>query len=251
MTPTPRPLRAGGAAALMAAVLLAGCSDEETTGTTSPSSAPTGQESTSSATDGSVISSAPPQDTATASSPDDAAATSSPATAAADDTTATTSAAPSAEAGTLTSADDSFTVRTPEGWEEALDLARENVDADQRDSIVLAAKDRERKDEFYTNVVITQEPYVGNLTSAVEQTAKQLAGKDGTYTILDPVDVDGNKAPGYTVVRTVGDTTVHQTQRWISHEGTLYSVTFSAVDSQAKATKDQLDDLLASWAWTD
>ena len=34
--------------------------------------------------------------------------------------------------------------------------------------------------------------------------------------------------PGRTV-------TVHQTQRWISHDQTLYVVTFSAVDSQAVA----------------
>ena len=244
MTPTPRTLRSGAAGALLAAVLLAGCTDEQTPGGPSSTTTPGAQDvSTSSA------------DTAetTATTGEEVSATSSPAeaTTTTEDDSAATSQPPTAEADALTSADDAFTVEIPREWEEALDLARENVDPAQQDSVVLAAKDRQRRDEFFTNVVVTQEEYVGNLTSAVEKTAKQLAGEDGTYEILDPVEVDGNKAPGYTVVRTVGDTTVHQTQRWISHEGTLYSVTFSVVDSQVKATQGQLDDILATWRWTD
>lgn len=44
---------------------------------------------------------------------------------------------------------------------------------------------------------------------------------------------------------------MHQTQRWISHEGTLYVVTFSAVETQAEAAAPELDDILSSWTWTD
>src|SRR5690606_24000166 len=135
--------------------------------------------------------------------------------------------------------------------EQALDLARQNVEEEQREAIVLAAKDRERRDEFFTNLVVTREEYVGSLTSAVEDTAEQLAGEDGEYELLDPVEVDGNQAPGYTVVREVNDTTIHQTQRWISHDGTLYSVTLSVVDSQVEETADLLDEMLATWRWLD
>lgn len=116
---------------------------------------------------------------------------------------------------------------------------------------MLAAKDVERRDEFFTNVVVTREEYVGSLTSAVEDTAEQLAGEDGEYELLEPVEVDGNQAPGYTVVREVNDTTIHQTQRWISHDGTLYSVTLSVVDSQVDDTGDVLDEMLATWRWLD
>ena len=45
------------------------------------------------------------------------------------------------------------------------------------ESILVAAKDTERIDDFFTNVVVTQEEYVQNLTSAVERTAQELAGE--------------------------------------------------------------------------
>lgn len=254
MTPTRRTLRTTGAAAVLAAVVLSGCTDEEPQDDAATDSA------AATATSTSAPASTSSDDAATTTgADDDAAATSSPGVAApsepADDAAATSEAAPATEAPAeptvLTSADESFTLEIPDGWEEALDLARENVQEEQQDRIVLATKELERKDDFFTNVVVTQEEYVGHLTSAVEETAKQLAGEDGEYEILEAVEVDGNRAPGYTVVRDVGGTTVHQTQRWISHEGTLYSVTLSAVEAQAEATEGLLDTMLASWTWLD
>lgn len=99
--------------------------------------------------------------------------------------------------------------------------------------------------------MVTQEEYVSNLTSAVEDAAEQLAGDDGEYELLDPAPVDGNRAPGYTLIRDVQGSTIHQTQRWISHDGTLYVVTFSAIESQAQDANEALDDILASWTWQD
>lgn len=224
MIPTRRTLRAVGAATLLSAFALAGCSDEEplpepTTG----SPAPQTQEPTTRA----------PEQTQT---PDDGEATTAPA----DDEDATDAAPePTDELG---AADDSFTITLPEGWEDAYDLVSE-------DGVLLAAKEIERKDEFFTNVVVTEEEYVSNLTSAVEEAAEQLAGEDGEYELLEPAPVDGNRAPGYTLVRDVQGSTVHQTQRWISHDGTLYVVTFSAIESQAQEAGQVLDEILASWTW--
>lgn len=237
MISTRRSLRTAGASALLAAVVLAGCAEEEPLET-----APTTDAST---TDDVAQTTAPDDASTTSAAPDEVAATS-----AAPDDSAVTSAAP--EGGEVVkAADDTFEVEIPTGWEQALELARENVAEDQRDAIVLAVKEIERKDDFYTNVVITREEYVGSLTSAVEDTAEQLAGEDGEYELLDPVEVDGNKAPGYTVVREVNDTTIHQTQRWVSHDGTLYSVTLSVVDSQVEATEGILDEMLSTWSWND
>ena len=237
MISTRRSLRAAGATALLAAVALTGCADEEPieTAPTTATSIPDDTEQTTAPEDASTTSAAPEEVATTSAAPDDS---------------AVTSTAP--EAGTVVKASDgTFEVEIPEGWEQALDLARENVAEDQRDAIVLAVKEVERKDDFYTNVVITREEYVGSLTSAVEDTAKQLAGEDGEYELLDPVEVDGNKAPGYTVVREVNDTTIHQTQRWISHDGTLYSVTLSVVDTQVGAAEGLLDEMLSTWSWQD
>lgn len=238
MTLTPRRHRrtvAAGVTALLALTALTGCAQEEPTNDDVSSSAPTVDDdvATTGAGDEAAV---------TSETPDEAAVTSS---APADDAAAT-STAPT----TLQAADGSFQIEVPGQWEDAIDLVED-------DSILVAAKDTERVDDFFTNVVVTQEEYVRNLTQAVEDTAEQLAGEDGEYELLDPVEVDGNRAPGYTLVREVAGETegevavVHQTQRWISHDQTLYVVTFSAVESQAGATASVLDDVLASWTWND
>lgn len=219
LTTRRRPAVTVGLAAVVALATLTGCAQEE----------PTNDEVSSS-----TEASTPPEDSATSSAPDDSAATS----------TEPDDEAAGDEPTALASADGSFEVEIPAKWEDALDLLDD-------ETILLAAKDTERVDEFYTNVVVTQEEYAKNLTEAVEDTAKELAGEDGEYELLDPADVDGNKAPGYTLVREVEGAEIHQTQRWISHDGTLYVVTFSAVASQAKDAAPVLDDILASWTWKD
>lgn len=233
MTPTPATLRTAGAAALLSVLVLAGCSDEEPLPEpTTP--APTTQEPT----DDEDATTAPGDDEEATTAPgDDEAATTAPA----DDEAATTQP-PEQEATELSASDDSFTLTLPEGWEDAYDLVEE-------EGVLLAAKEVERKDEFFTNVVVTQEEYVSNLTSAVEEAAEELAGEDGEYELLEPAPVDGNRAPGYTLVRDVQGSTIHQTQRWISNQGTLYVVTFSAIESQAEGAAGVLDELLASWTW--
>jgi hypothetical protein len=226
MTLTPASLRTAGAAALLSALALTGCSQEETLPEpTSP--APTTQAPTTQA---------PTEDEATTAPADDADVTTAPA----EDEAATQEP----EDEELSASDDSFTIVLPEGWEDASELA-------DQEGVLLAAKEIERKDEFFTNVVVTQEEYVSNLTSAVEEAAEQLAGDDGEYELLEPAPVDGNRAPGYTLIREVQGSTIHQTQRWISHDGTLYVVTFSAIESQADEAAEVLVEILASWTWQD
>lgn len=247
MTPTRRSLATLPAAALVAALALTGCTDDDAAEPTTP---------VAPAEDPVLETQEPEEDAGPATAaPDDV----EPTTAPADQEEATAAPADQEEATAapaddpaededpgeeLTAADDSFSLTLPEGWEDAADI----VDAE---AVLLAAKEIERQNEFYTNVVVTQEEYVGNLTSAVEETAQQLAGEDGEYELLDPAPVDGNLAPGYTLVRDVQGSTVHQTQRWVSHEGTLYVVTFSAIDSRAEDVAGALDDMLASWTWND
>ncbi|ANS80410.1 hypothetical protein SGUI_3014 [Serinicoccus hydrothermalis] len=229
MTTTRASLRTAGAASLLALLSLAACADEEPVAEPPATSSPTEEPSASEEPSA--------DDTEQTTSADEATQT---------EEAATTSAPEEPKELELAASDDAFTVTLPGTWEDATATAQ-----DQTDAAVLAGRDGERVDDFYTNVVITQEEYVGNLTSAVEQAAEELAGEDGEYELLDPAEVDGNQAPGYTLVRDVQDVTVHQTQRWVSHEGTLYVVTFSAVDSQAEDAAPVLDDLLASWTWTD
>lgn len=235
MTLTPRrhrPVATAGVSVLLALTALAGCAQEEPTNDEVGLSGPTvdddraTEEATTTDDEAGATSQAPEESAATSSSPEDDAAA--------------TSQAPT----TLEAADGSFEIEIPGRWEDAIDLVDD-------ESILVAAKDTERVDDFFTNVVVTQEEYVANLTSAVEASAEELAGEDGEYELLEPVEVDGNRAPGYTLVREVGGASVHQTQRWVSHDQTLYVVTFSAVESQAEDAAPVLDDILASWTWND
>lgn len=237
MTPWRRSLRVVPAAAVLAALALTGCSEEQTPaeGTATQAPAPVDPAPTTEGTTGPAD-----DEQATTAPADDEQVTTAPA----DDEAATTAPVAGDPGGSLDAADGSFSLALPEGWEDAADLV-------EADAVLLAAKEIERRDEFFTNVVVTQEEYVGNLTSAVEETAQQLAGEDGEYELLDPAPVDGNLAPGYTLVRDVQGSTVHQTQRWVSHEGTLYVVTFSAIESQAQDAAAALEEMLASWTWND
>lgn len=224
MTTTSRRHRPATTAAtvLLGLAVLAGCATEKPTDDEVTSSAPVSQDEES-------ATSAGPEDT------DGAEQTAQPS-----DDAAVTSSGPVV----LTAADGSFTVEIPGTWEDALELVED-------EAVIVAAKDRTLVDGFFTNVVVTQEEYVRSLTSAVEEAAVELAGEDGEHTMLEPAAVDGNTAPGFVIVREVEGTTMHQTQRWISHDGTLYIVTLSALEEQAEESAELLDDILASWTWTD
>lgn len=226
MTPTRRFRAAVCATALLGALVVTGCADEE------PADEQPTTASPNPTTDDATATTAPPPDdratTATAAPPEDGA------------TTAT--ARPTEESVEVTAGDGSFSITLPAGWEDVSEL----VD----DDVLLAAKESERIDDFFTNVVVTRDEYVPNLTSAVEAAAERLAGEDGEYELLELAPVAGHRAPGYVLVRDVQGTTVHQTQRWISR-GTLYVVTFSAVESRADEAAPALEEILSSWTWHD
>lgn len=225
-TPSSRRLAAAGLVTALVVTGLTGCAQEE----------PTHEEVTSSVPTDAAPSTSGPEDDATTSAPDDAEG--STADAEATTSTPTQSAAPTP----LASADDSFEIEVPANWEDALDLVAE-------DGVLLAAKDTERVDDFYTNVVVTTEKAVKNLPESVEKAAKDLSGEDGDYELLEAVEVDGEEAPGLSIVRDVDDRQVHQTQRWINHDKVLYVITFSAVESQSEDVAPVLEDILASWSW--
>lgn len=248
-----QPRRAVGttAAALLALALVAGCADEAPTNVEQPSATeevsagpePTEEEAAATTGEDAATTSAPP-DTAAGTAGDQEEATA--------DAAATTEEPTATGPTTVASGDEGFEVEIPEDWEDALDLVDPGELAEGEETgIVLAVKDTQQADDFFTNVVITREEYISNLTSAVEQTAEDLAGEDGEYELLEPAEVDGNRAPGYVLTRDVDGTDVRQTQRWVSHDGTLYVVTLSAVEGQDEEAGELLDAMLASWTWTD
>lgn len=247
----PQHRRAAGttAAALLALALVAGCADEAPTN----DERPTATEEVTDGTDEEQDTSAPTDDAAaTTASADTATATGDDQDGATADAADTTETPTEEEPTTAAAADEGFEVDVPDGWEDAMDLVDPGELAeDDAPGIVLALKDTQQVDDFYTNVVITREEYISNLTSAVEQTAEDLAGEDGEYELLEPAEVDGNRAPGYVLTREVDGLPVRQTQRWVSHDGTLYVVTLSAVQAQDEEAAAALEDLLSSWTWTD
>ncbi len=229
-TPSHRRWAAVGLVTALTVTGLTGCAQEDPTHDEVSSSAPTDAAPTTSDAD----------DAVTSGTPDDAGAT----TADAEETTSSPTETETADPTTLGASDESFEIEVPATWEDALDLVAD-------DGVLLAAKDTERVDDFFTNVVVTTEKSVEDLPASVERAAEELAGEDGEHELLEAVEVDGEEAPGLTIVREVDGTQVHQTQRWINHGDALYVVTFSAVQSRAEDVAPVLDDILASWTWAD
>lgn len=225
-----RPVVTAAATAVIAATVLGGCAQEEPTTESPTTSTQSDDNATMTSTDA-----APTTADAAPTTAEAAPTTAAPTT---DDSSST--AAPT----TLSASDGAFEVELPQGWVDAIDL----VDTP---GVQVAAKVPEQVDGFFTNILVTQEKYVKNLTSAVEATAKELAGKKGSYELLDPIEVDGNKAPGYIITREVSGKKLVQTQRWVSHDGTLYVATLSSLESEAKKTAPLLDAVLTSWTWKD
>lgn len=115
----------------------------------------------------------------------------------------------------------------------------------------MAARAGEMTDGFYTNTIIDREDPISDLQESLEQAAQEIAGEDGSYEMLDEVEVAGENAVGYTVTRTVNDVEVQQTQRWIPHGDHLYVVTLSVAAGQTEAGEAVLQELFDGWEWLD
>lgn len=216
MRRTTSPLRALVASTTLSALLLSGCSDDE----------PSVEDST--------------DDTAPSTSavPDESMETS-----AAPDTDAETASAEPELTGPVSSDDGAFELTLPEGWLDVADQVEQKVE--------IAVRDDEMTDDFYTNLVVASEDPIDDLEESIEEAAKSVAGSDGDYEMLDPIEIAGEEAFGYLLTRTTSGVAVAQTQRWVEHGDRLYVVTFSSATGQQEATEPVLEDLLASWTWLD
>lgn len=232
-----------GSVALATSLVLSGCSDDgESPEPSQSSTSATGQPGASQ----SAPTTASPDAQEQTSGPESSNQTADPG----DESTATAGpggdgSPQTADPGLMAAVDDSFSIELPNGWEDAAAL----VDFDE--DMLLAIKDKEFVDGFYTNLVIVRGPYTSNLTEAVERTAEELAGDEWEYELLEPVEVDGNKGPGYTIIREQDGVRTHQTQIWVSRQGVLHLVNFSVLDSQAEQGHEILADIMASWRWAD
>src|SRR5690606_17394417 len=212
------PLRTLAVAASLSTLLLAGCSGDD------PSvEAPTDSQTTTGATvtDDAEATSAPPDtDTETASGSEDAAPT-----------------------GPVTSDDGACEVTAPEGWLDVTSQVEQKVE--------IALRDDEMTDDFYTNLVVASEDPIEDLEASIEEAAESVAGADGQYEMLDPIEIDGEEAYGYVLTRTTSGVAVAQTQRWVEHGDRLYVITFSSAKGQQEATESVMEEILSTWRWQD
>jgi len=212
------PIRALAATATVSALLLAGCSGDDPEVEDETTTSPT--------TSDADATSAPP-DTETATE-----------TAIPDDSEATTEAP-----GPITSADGTFELTLPEGWLDVSSQVEQQVE--------VAIRDDEMTDDFYTNLVVASEDPISDLEESIEVAAAQVAGSDGEFEMLDPIEIAGEEALGFLLTRTTSGVEVAQTQWWVEHGDRLYVATFSNAQSQQDANTSLMEDLLASWTWAD
>ncbi len=217
------------AAALLATALLAGCSgDDDPVVTTTD---------TSSATEDAGDDEA--QETTEAPADDAEETTEAPA----DEAEETTEAPEEGATGPVTSADGAFTLTVPDGWTDVRNLVAEDVE--------VAVRAGEMSDDFFNNVVITGEPAIDDIEGTIEAAAEDLVGDDGSYELLDPIEIGGEEAFGYTLLREQNGTEIAQTQRWVNHGDTLYVLTLSTAASQQEEGEALLTEILDTWEWQD
>lgn len=223
-----RPLTVLAAALATAALLLTGCSED--TGEAGPT-----------ARTSDVGATTAPADGATTSSPDDAAATTGPPADDARDSAARTEEPP--EAVEVTSADEAFTLRVPGGWQD--------VSGEVSQEVEVALRAAEITDDFYTNVVVASEDPIEDLEQSVETAAAEVAGEDGSWTMLPLTSIDGEEAPGYVLRREADGVPVTQVQRWVQHDDRLYVLTLSSAEEAEADARGVLDLVMQSWTWSD
>lgn len=212
------PLRALAVTATLSALVLAGCGgddpvveDPTTADDTSGTSTPPDTETTTDAAE-------------ETSAPDDSEATTGP-------------------AGPVTSADGAFELTLPESWVD--------VSAQVEQQVEVAVRDDEMTDDFFTNLVVASEEPISDLEESIEVAAAQVAGSDGEFEMLDPIEIDGEEALGFVLTRTTSGVPVAQTQWWVEHGDRLYVATFSTAQSQQEASQPLMEELLSSWSWAD
>lgn len=229
------------AAALLATALLAGCSGDDDPEVTS-------DEPTVSAEDPADDGAATDDAGATTGPEDDAAQTSAPAddaeeTTDAPDDGAATEAPEDGAAGTVTSADGAFSLTAPEGWTDVRSQVAEELE--------VAIRADEMTEDFFNNLVITGEPAIDDVEGSIESAAEELAGDDGSYELLDPIEIGGEEAFGYVLLREQDGTEISQTQWWVVHEDVLYVLTLSTAGNQREEGDAALTEILDGWEWQD
>lgn len=229
---TAAPFRALAASATISALLLAGCSGDD-----DPEIEPTTTE-TGSQTDADDA-----QETSTQGASEDAedeTAAEDAEDETADEEAEDETAAPS---GPIASDDGAFEITAPEGWVDVRDQVEQQVE--------IAVRDDEMSDDFFTNLVVASEAPIGDLEDSIEAAAEQVAGADGEYEMIDPIQIDGSDAYGFVLTRTTSGVEVAQTQWWVEHGERLYVATFSAAKTQEEAAAPIMEEILSTWTWQD
>lgn len=146
-------------------------------------------------------------------------------------------------AGPVSAEDGSFEVTAPDGWIDVRDQVEQQVE--------IAVRDDEMTDDFFTNFVVTTEDPIGDLEDSIEAAAEQVAGSDGEYEMLDPIQIADTDAYGFVLTRVTGGVEVAQTQWWLEHGERVYVATFSTAKTQQEASEPIMGEILSTWTWQD
>lgn len=210
-------------AALLATTLVAGCSGDDDPEKTPPSD---------------TVSAQDPADDGSATS-DGVGETSAPGDAAGE----TTAGPEDGAGGAVTSADGTFTLTPPEGWTDVRSQVAQDLE--------VAVRADEMTDDFFNNLVVTGEPAIDDVEGSIESAAEDLAGEDGSYEMLDPIEIGGDEAFGYVLLREQDGVEIAQTQRWVVHGDVLYVLTLSTAGGQREEGEALFTEILDTWEWQD
>lgn len=175
---------------------------------------------------------------------------------------------PAAEGGPVSAA--SFDAEIPSGWSEGEDAALEaatntatlgaastlGVDAEELNIEAQAVwLDEESEGDFQTNINVLAEdipPELGedDYVAASLATVNALPGIED-FEELDPTEVDGDAAEQIAYTAAPSGAALRFRSIALVHEGRGYNITLTAAEDAFDDASAELDDVVASWQWTD
>lgn len=183
---------------------------------------------------------APGDGTASTAAPDVEAETDGPDTA---ETTAAPTGPAQERVWSRHPSEDSFSVLLPDGW---LNVTAEVAD----DGAALATRPATPSSGVFTNVVIAPADPVDDLEESLERSIADLEAEEEIEArAVDPVEIDGVEAIGFTLIDEEADPPTAQTRWFFEYEDHLYIAVVTSHVREQESAEDAFATIVDSWRW--
>lgn len=151
-------------------------------------------------------------------------------------------ASTTAEPDRVTSAEGSFSIQLPSEW---VDITEQFAE----EGAAFAGHHPTPASGFYTNVVVITRPPFPDLEEALAASIVSFTDQGIEVDEVEPIEIDGVEAIGYTLIVSEDDLDTAQTQWWFEHDEILYIASVSAQVDEIEGADEDWAAVVDSWQW--